>query len=264
MILRESSNSEFLSNAYLVCDEPGGKGVLFDSNAVTDPLARAGRARGHRVTHIAPHPPSLRPRRRRSQDVAERVGAPARARPRAGRGPDRRTDRRDVRRGLHVRVGRPEHARSSTRPATAPTTCAVLDQRHRRAHRRRPLQGHRRRHARSGRHRVRGPQAARSWTAHEAAARDADPPGPPRADDGRRGVGVRTRSSGSGAASTRRAPSPCRGRRRRRARGDDGPLGARLRRRQQGLGALPLRRGRDRGGIPVVNGEGLWSSEAAK
>ena len=39
MLLTRVEQSDWLSNAYLVFDEPGGKGVLVDSNTVTDPLA---------------------------------------------------------------------------------------------------------------------------------------------------------------------------------------------------------------------------------
>ena len=38
MILQRVEQSEWLSNAYLIVDRPGGSGVLVDSNDVTDPL----------------------------------------------------------------------------------------------------------------------------------------------------------------------------------------------------------------------------------
>ena len=51
MILQRVEQGDWLSNAYLIVDEPGGK-VLVDSNTVTDPLAeRAGRE-GTEVTHL--------------------------------------------------------------------------------------------------------------------------------------------------------------------------------------------------------------------
>ena len=39
MILQRVEQADWLSNAYLIVDEAGGKGVLVDSNAITDPLA---------------------------------------------------------------------------------------------------------------------------------------------------------------------------------------------------------------------------------
>jgi glyoxylase-like metal-dependent hydrolase (beta-lactamase superfamily II) len=44
--------SDWLSNAYLVFDEPGGKGVLVDSNSVTDPLAEVAEREGIEVTQL--------------------------------------------------------------------------------------------------------------------------------------------------------------------------------------------------------------------
>ena len=37
MILQRVENPEFLSNAYLIVDEPGGHGVLVDSNGRRSP-----------------------------------------------------------------------------------------------------------------------------------------------------------------------------------------------------------------------------------
>jgi hydroxyacylglutathione hydrolase len=75
VILQRVENSQFLSNAYLACDEPGGKGVLFDSNEVTDPLLERVEREGIEVTHIVlthhhyDHVVGL-------QAVRERVGNP--------------------------------------------------------------------------------------------------------------------------------------------------------------------------------------------
>lgn len=44
--------SDWLSNAYLVFDEPGGKGVLVDSNSVTDPLAEVAEREGIEITQL--------------------------------------------------------------------------------------------------------------------------------------------------------------------------------------------------------------------
>jgi hydroxyacylglutathione hydrolase len=52
VILQRAENPQFLSNAYLVFDRPGGKGVLFDSNDVTDPLLERVSSEGIEITHI--------------------------------------------------------------------------------------------------------------------------------------------------------------------------------------------------------------------
>ncbi|CAN5395981.1 hypothetical protein BH10ACT11_BH10ACT11_05530 [soil metagenome] len=52
MILQRVEQSEWLSNAYLIVDEPGGKGVLVDSNGVTDPLAERAEREGTEITHL--------------------------------------------------------------------------------------------------------------------------------------------------------------------------------------------------------------------
>jgi hydroxyacylglutathione hydrolase len=51
MIVRVEQ-SDWLSNAYLVFDESGGKGVLVDSNSVTDPLAELAEREGIEVTQL--------------------------------------------------------------------------------------------------------------------------------------------------------------------------------------------------------------------
>ena len=52
MLLTRVEQSDWLSNAYLVFDEPGGKGVLVDSNTVTDPLVELAEREGIDVTHL--------------------------------------------------------------------------------------------------------------------------------------------------------------------------------------------------------------------
>jgi len=52
MIVERAEHPQFLSNAYLVYDEPGGTGVLIDSNDVTGPLVEQVRERDITVTHI--------------------------------------------------------------------------------------------------------------------------------------------------------------------------------------------------------------------
>ena len=92
LILQRTENPQWLSNAYLVVDEPGGKGVLIDGNGVLGAAARAGRAGGHR-RH--PHPAHPLPRRPSGGD---RRGPRAARQPGAGRPPGRR---RGDRRGGH-------------------------------------------------------------------------------------------------------------------------------------------------------------------
>ncbi len=52
MILQRVEQSDWLSNAYLIVDEPGGKGVLVDSNSVTDPLAERAEREGTEITQL--------------------------------------------------------------------------------------------------------------------------------------------------------------------------------------------------------------------
>ncbi len=52
MILQRTENPQWLSNAYLVIDEPGGKGVLIDGNGVLEPLLERAEREGTEVTHI--------------------------------------------------------------------------------------------------------------------------------------------------------------------------------------------------------------------
>jgi hydroxyacylglutathione hydrolase len=52
VILQRAEHADWLSNAYFVCDEPGGSGVLVDSNSVTDPLAERAEREGTQVTHL--------------------------------------------------------------------------------------------------------------------------------------------------------------------------------------------------------------------
>jgi len=52
MILQRVEQSDWLSNAYLIVDEPGGKGVLVDSNSVTDPLAERAEREGTEITRL--------------------------------------------------------------------------------------------------------------------------------------------------------------------------------------------------------------------
>ena len=55
MILQRVEQGDWLSNAYLIVDEPGGKGMLVDSNTVTDPLAERAEREGTEITHLLTH-----------------------------------------------------------------------------------------------------------------------------------------------------------------------------------------------------------------
>jgi hydroxyacylglutathione hydrolase len=52
MILERSMHPEWLSNSYLVADEPGGHGVLIDSGAPTEPLLEAIERHGVTVEQL--------------------------------------------------------------------------------------------------------------------------------------------------------------------------------------------------------------------
>jgi len=52
MILQRVEQADWLSNAYLVVDRPGGKGVLIDSNGVTEPLVERVEREGTEITHV--------------------------------------------------------------------------------------------------------------------------------------------------------------------------------------------------------------------
>ena len=52
MILQRVEQAEWLSNAYFICDRPGGSGVLVDSNGVTDPLVERIEREGTQITHL--------------------------------------------------------------------------------------------------------------------------------------------------------------------------------------------------------------------
>lgn len=52
MILQRVEQSDWLSNSYLVVDEPGGKGVLVDGNGVIEPLLERADREGTELTHI--------------------------------------------------------------------------------------------------------------------------------------------------------------------------------------------------------------------
>jgi glyoxylase-like metal-dependent hydrolase (beta-lactamase superfamily II) len=52
MILQRVEQADWLSNAYLAVDEPGGTGVLIDSNGVVEPLLERAEREGTKISHI--------------------------------------------------------------------------------------------------------------------------------------------------------------------------------------------------------------------
>jgi hydroxyacylglutathione hydrolase len=80
MIVERTENPQWLSNAYLVADEAGGKGVLIDGNDDLAPLLERAERDGIEITHIlvthphADHVAGL-------AEARERLGVPAVAHP---------------------------------------------------------------------------------------------------------------------------------------------------------------------------------------
>ena len=52
MIIERTEHPDWLSNAYLLGDEPGGHGVLVDSNGLNEPLIDAAERHGLTITHV--------------------------------------------------------------------------------------------------------------------------------------------------------------------------------------------------------------------
>ncbi len=75
MIIQRAEHPDWLSNAYLIVDRPGGHGVLVDGNGVTDPLLERVEREGTEITHVllthhhADHVVGV-------GELAERFGAP--------------------------------------------------------------------------------------------------------------------------------------------------------------------------------------------
>src|SRR5689334_19085173 len=59
MIVERTENPQWLSNAYLVADEAGGKGVLIDGNDEVGPLLERAERDGIEITHILVTHPHL-------------------------------------------------------------------------------------------------------------------------------------------------------------------------------------------------------------
>jgi len=75
MILQRVEHPEWLSNAYLVIDQPGGHGVLVDGNGFTDPLLERVEREGTEITHVLlthHHPDHVVG----VEELAERFGVP--------------------------------------------------------------------------------------------------------------------------------------------------------------------------------------------
>ena len=75
MIIQRVEHPDWLSNAYLVVDRPGGHGVLVDGNGVVEPLLERVEREGTAITHVllthhhADHVVGV-------ADLAERFGVP--------------------------------------------------------------------------------------------------------------------------------------------------------------------------------------------
>ena len=75
MIVERVEHPGWLSNAYLIADEPGGHGVLIDDNGLTDALERRAERDGIAITHVLcthGHPDHVV----EIAALAKRVGAP--------------------------------------------------------------------------------------------------------------------------------------------------------------------------------------------
>jgi len=59
VIVERTENPQWLSNAYLVADEQGGKGVLIDGNDELEPLLRHAEQDGIEITHVLVTHPHL-------------------------------------------------------------------------------------------------------------------------------------------------------------------------------------------------------------
>jgi hydroxyacylglutathione hydrolase len=59
LIVERTENPMWLSNAYLVADEPGGKGVLIDGNDDLGPLLERAEREGIEITHVLVTHPHL-------------------------------------------------------------------------------------------------------------------------------------------------------------------------------------------------------------
>jgi len=115
MIVERVEHPDWLSNAYLVADGPGGSGVLIDGNGLTESLQRRAEHDGITITHVlcthghADHVVDI-------EGLASRVGAPLVAHPTTDvKAQQRLTDGESIQSGdLWIRA--------LYTPVTAPTT----------------------------------------------------------------------------------------------------------------------------------------------
>ena len=154
MIVERTENPQWLSNAYLVADEAGGKGVLIDGNDDLEPLLERAERDGIEITHIlvthphADHVAGLAAARERLG------GVPAVAHPEAAAEIEEIEIAETLDDGEKLRTGGLEIEAILT-PGHASRPRRLPGRRHRRLHRRRPLQGHGRRHDGARRQRLR-------------------------------------------------------------------------------------------------------------
>ena len=91
MIVERREHPDWLSNAYLIADRPGGHGVLVDSNGLTADLEERARVDKIEITHVLcthGHPDHVVD----IEALARRVGAPLLAHPATGVEADERMD----------------------------------------------------------------------------------------------------------------------------------------------------------------------------
>ena len=204
MIIERSLHPDWLSNTYLVGDEPGGKAVAIDAGGPSRPLMEKAESEGLEVTHLLlthhHHDHVVE-----AQAWKDRFGARVLAHPLEAERVetcDGTIERGGGAVGRRPHDRRPAHAGAHGRDAQLPR------ERRRRLHRRHALQGLGRRREGAALDLLRRPQDVDHGRADEAAARRRGciPATPTRRRSAR--SGSRTRSCASGAGSTPRGRSP--------------------------------------------------------
>ena len=245
MIVERTENPQWLSNAYLVADEESGKGVLIDGNDELGPLLERVERDGIEITHVLVTHPHL-DHVAGLAEARQRLGNPPLvAHPAAAAELDEEVAQtlddgeKLTTNGLEIEaIFTPGHAAGHLAYLVNGTDVFTADVLFK------GTVGGTMAPGASGFADLKSSVMERLMT---LPPRDARPPRPPRADDDRRGVGGQPVRAGLARAG--------RGRRRELhgvgARGDAEALGARLRRRQQGLDRLRRqRRGGDRRRLP--------------
>ena len=144
-----------------VVDEPGGKGVLVDSNAVTDPLAERAEREGTEITHLLlthhhyDHVVGAR-------KLADRFGVPILAHELADELIDDKVDETFADGDVIETRRAADRGHPHPGPLRRPLRADV--QRHRLPDRRRALQGHGRRHPGARARPASTTSSPRSWT----------------------------------------------------------------------------------------------------